>query len=228
MRDRTLRALVYGDVNLNLIDGSAVWLASTAECLARCGVEVTVLLKAPVQTDRLLRPLASRPYVTLLEPNGAPRTPEEAADEVLRLHRERAFDLVVVRGSRAASAMVRLDELRSVLWTYLTDIPQSVTALDDAELTQLTRIVRGSRRVLCQTPELRTFLEAVVPACAGRTLLWEPIIPDLASTTAADHQPSADDDGRPLRVGYAGKFAPSWLTDRMLDLPSILKRIGLF
>ena len=227
MRDRTLRALVYGDVNLNLIDGSAVWLASTAECLARCGVEVTVLLKAPVQTDRLLRPLASRPDVTLLEPKGAPRTPEEAADEVLRLHRERAFDLVVVRGSRAASAMVRLDELRSVLWTYLTDIPQSVTALDDAELTQLTRIVRGSRRVLCQTPELRTFLEAVVPACAGRTLLWEPIIPDLASTTAADHQPSADDDGRPLRVGYAGKFAPSWLTDRMLDLPASLAERGV-
>lgn len=222
MRERTLRALVYGDVNLNLIDGSAVWLASTAECLARCGVEVTVLLKAPVETDRLLRPLASRPDVTLLEPKGAPRTPESAADQVLRLHRERAFDLVVVRGSRAATAMVRLDELRSVLWTYLTDVPQSVTALDDAELTQLTRIVRGSRRVLCQTPELRTFLEAVVPACAGRTLLWEPIIPDLAAMTEADAPPGDDDGDRPLRVGYAGKFAPAWLTDRMLDLPASL------
>ena len=60
---RALRALVYGDVNLNLIDGSAVWLASTAECLARSGVEVTVLLKARIETDRLLRPLLALPGV---------------------------------------------------------------------------------------------------------------------------------------------------------------------
>ena len=227
MRDRTLRALVYGDVNLNLIDGSAVWLASTVECLARCGVEVTVLLKAPVQTDRLLRPLMALEQVTLLAPGGAPRSPDTAADEVVRLHRAQAFDLVVVRGSRAATAMVRVGALRSVLWTYLTDIPQSVTAMSADELAALTELITGSRRVLCQTPELRTFLEATVPAAAGRTLLWEPIIPDLAVMPAIDASPGDDHDDRPLRVGYAGKFAPAWLTDRMLDLPAALADRGV-
>ena len=66
--NRTLRALVYGDVNLNLIDGSAVWLTSTVECLARTGVEVTVLLKSRIETDRLLLPLHELANVHIVEP----------------------------------------------------------------------------------------------------------------------------------------------------------------
>lgn len=220
MPERPLRALVYGDVNLNLIDGSAVWLASTAECLARSGVEVTVLLKAPIETDRLLLPLQGIPAISLLPPDRRPRTPDEAAAETVRLHRQQFYDLVVVRGSRAALAMVAQPELAGVLWTYLTDVPQSVTELDDDRREELDVIATGSRRLLCQTPELRTFLEAVVPACAGRTLLWEPITPDVTNDVPA-REPTT-----PLRVGYAGKFAPAWLTDRMLDLPAALAERG--
>ena len=217
MTGRSLRALVYGDVNLNLIDGSAVWLASTVECLARSGVDVTVLLKAPIETDRLLLPLTALDAVTLIEPDGAPLNPARAAQEVQRRHSLEPFDLIVVRGSRAASAMVDLGSLQRVLWTYLTDIPQSVTALEPDSLDHLTHIVRGSRRVLCQTPELRTFVEAVVPDAAGRTVLWEPIIPD--TDLPLD---SRESDAHPLRIGYAGKFAPAWNTDLMLDLPAQL------
>lgn len=216
-----LRALVYGDVNLNLIDGSAVWLASTAECLARCGVEVTVLLKARIETDRLLRPLLALPGVALLEPDASPRTPAQAAAEAQQLHDEQRFDLIIVRGSRAASAMVDLGSLHSVLWTYLTDIPQSVTGLDRERHAELTRIIRGSRRVLCQTPELRTFVEAVVADAAGRTVLWEPIIPDV------DSPPARSTAGDLLRVGYAGKFAPAWNTDLMVGLPAQLADRGI-
>jgi len=217
MTGRRLRALVYGDVNLNLIDGSAVWLASTVECLARSGVDVTVLLKAPIETDRLLLPLTALDAVTLIEPDGAPLNPARAAQEVQRRHSLEPFDLIVVRGSRAASAMVDLGSLQRVLWTYLTDIPQSVTTLEPDSLDHLTHVVRGSRRVLCQTPELRTFVEAVVPDAAGRTVLWEPIIPDTDLIPE-----SRESDAHPLRIGYAGKFAPAWNTDLMLDLPAQL------
>lgn len=225
MTGRTLRALVYGDVNLNLIDGSAVWLASTAECLARSGVDVTVLLKARIETDRLLRPLNAIDAIRLIEPDGAPLNPDRAAHEVRRLHGLQAFDLVVVRGSRAASAMVELGSLQGVLWTYLTDIPQSITDLDPARHEQLTRTVRGSRRVLCQTPELRTFVEAVVPDAAGRTVLWEPIIPD--TDLPPESRESRGSGAHALRIGYAGKFAPAWNTDLMLDLPAQLAERGI-
>ena len=80
MTNRILRALVYGDVNLNLIDGSAVWLTSMAECLARSGVEVTVLLKSRIETGRLLLPLHELANVHIVEPVRAKMSAAQAAN----------------------------------------------------------------------------------------------------------------------------------------------------
>ena len=41
-------ALVYGDVDLNLLDGSAIWLQSVTQALVAAGCAVTLVLKAPV------------------------------------------------------------------------------------------------------------------------------------------------------------------------------------
>ena len=65
----TYRALVYGDIDLNLIDGSAIWLQSVTQALARAGCAVTLVLKAPVRTSRLIAPLLAEPGVTV---RGAP------------------------------------------------------------------------------------------------------------------------------------------------------------
>ena len=64
----TSRALVYGDIDLNLIDGSAIWLQSVTQALAAAGCEVTLLLKAPVRTSRLIDPLLAQPGVTVRNP----------------------------------------------------------------------------------------------------------------------------------------------------------------
>ena len=54
-------ALVYGDVDLNLLDGSAIWLQSVTQALVAAGCAVTLVLKAPVRTDRLIAPLRDVP-----------------------------------------------------------------------------------------------------------------------------------------------------------------------
>ena len=56
MTRRTRRVLVYGDVNLNIIDGSSVWVQSIALALSAVPrTEVHVLLKATPENERLLR-----------------------------------------------------------------------------------------------------------------------------------------------------------------------------
>src|ERR1700676_862669 len=50
-------ALVYGDVDLNLLDGSAIWLQSVTQALVAAGCAVTLVLKAPVRTEPLIAPL---------------------------------------------------------------------------------------------------------------------------------------------------------------------------
>ncbi|GIU57109.1 hypothetical protein [Arthrobacter sp. NicSoilC12] len=61
----TRKILLYGDVDLNIIDGSAVWLVSMAEALSRTGSEVCVLLKTHVSKTRLLDRIADMPGVEI-------------------------------------------------------------------------------------------------------------------------------------------------------------------
>ena len=62
-----VRVLLYGDVNLNVMDGSAIWLPSLAETFALTGAQVHVQLKAPETRDLLSGPLRRLRGVTVHE-----------------------------------------------------------------------------------------------------------------------------------------------------------------
>ncbi|RKS05466.1 glycosyltransferase involved in cell wall biosynthesis [Nocardiopsis sp. Huas11] len=224
------RALLYGDVDLNIIDGSAIWAQSMAQALAAAGCEVTLLLKAPVRTDRLVAPLADapgirllRPYEDDLVPDRGPRglTPEQAVELITRQHERRPFDLVVVRGRRLAGLAAQEEALAGRLWTYLTDFPHSVGELTATSTAELTEIALASRFLLCQTEELRAFLESSVPAACGRSVLFPPVVV-VPEGVQADGQVHAR-----TRIAYTGKFAPRWNTLEMTELPERLGRLGV-
>lgn len=224
------RALLYGDVDLNIIDGSAIWAQSMAQALAAAGCEVTVLLKAPVRTDRLTEPLTRTPGVRLLRPyedkllgDLGPRglTPEQAVGLMRDRHARTPFDLVVVRGRRLAGLAAQEESLSGRLWTYLTDFPHSVGELGATATTELTEIAVASRFLLCQTEEMRAFLESNVPAVCGRAELFPPVVV-VPEGVRADGEVHAS-----ARLAYTGKFAPLWNTLEMTELPEALTRRGV-
>ena len=157
----TPRVLVYGDIDLNLIDGSAIWLQSVTQALARAGCAVTLVLKAPVRT-RLIAPLLAEPGITvrrpfeehLVEGPGSLR-PAAATELLARLDAERRHDLVVLRGRALTAAAARSKAFTGRLWPYLTDVPQSVPGLTPETASELELIAIASRYLLCQTEELR-------------------------------------------------------------------------
>lgn len=224
------RALVYGDVDLNMIDGSAIWAQGMVQALARAGCEVTLVLKAPVRTGRLVDPLRALPGVTVRSPHAeglldgsAPMTPKDAALTLGRVDADDPHDLVVVRGRRLAGKLAA-GPLAGRLWTYLTDVPQSAAEFDIAAKAELRRIADASRVLLCQTEELRGFLESAVPAAAGKSVLFPPVVV-LPDGLAA--RPPGAPDRRELRLVYTGKFAPRWNTYEMTSLPRLLAIRGV-
>ena len=237
MAARVLSTLVHADVDASLIDGSAVWLASMTELLARAGCSVTLLLRDRRRADLpLLRPLSSYPAIRIVEPTSRDDSAdhsmaarrEAAVATLLRLDRRARFDLIVIRGMRVATRLAHLRQVDGRLWTYVTDLPQSVVALDPAKLADLDAIARASRVVLCQTEELRSYLESVSPANVGRTVLLPPVVPGQAlvpepSDATYDEAVSV----RPFRLVYAGKFAPLWNTLEMTRLPARLAEVGI-
>jgi glycosyltransferase involved in cell wall biosynthesis len=228
---RVLSTLLYAEVNLARIDGSSVWLASTADLLARAGCAVTLALDGRLAPDTpLLRPLVGRPEIRIVErPARRHRWPgdrrariESAVDMLRELDAREGFDMVLIRGLRIATRLASEPAFVGRLWTYLTDVPQFVGDLDEAVLAHLDAIARASRIVLCQTEELRSYLESIVPAMVGRTALLPPVVPEPTDLPARD-----DDTERPIRLAYAGKFAPLWKTLEMTRLPSRLAELGI-
>jgi glycosyltransferase involved in cell wall biosynthesis len=224
----TTRALVYGDIDLNLIDGSAIWLQSVTQALAAAGCEVTLVLKAAVRTSRLIDPLLAEPGVIVRRPveeqllAGPGPVPAAAAPELLaRLDAETHFDLVVLRGRVVTAAAAKSGAFAGRLWPYLTDVPQSVPGLTAAAAEELGMIAATSRYVLCQTEELRCFLEGSIPAACGKCVLLPPILTQIPVSREASPASS------PLRLVYSGKFAPRWNTLEMTELPGLLAARGV-
>ena len=229
---RQWRALVYGDVDLNLIDGSAIWAQSMVQALARAGCAVTLLLKTPAESSHLLAPLLTEPGVTVRRPfqegshpglTGTALRPPMAAALLADLDAERRHDLVVLRGRRVAAQVAMGGAFDGRMWTYLTDIAQSVLDMDADTVASLSRIAEASRYLLCQTEELRCFLESSVPAACGKCELMLPVVPPLERATGGS-APRRAASGDPLRLVYTGKFAPRWNTYEMAQLPALLAR----
>ena len=227
----TTRALVYGDIDLNLIDGSAIWLQSVTQALARAGCAVTLALKAPVRTSRLIAPLLAEPGVTVRRPfeehlvEGPGPGAAAAAPELLaRLDAETPHDLVVLRGRAVTAAAAKLDAFTGRLWPYLTDVPQSVPGLTPEAAEELGMIASAARYLLCQTEELRCFLEGSVPAACGKCVLLPPILADIPAPRDATAELGSRS---PLRLVYSGKFAPRWNTLEMTELPGLLAARGV-
>ena len=230
----TRRAIVYGDVNLNILDGSAIWVQSMTEALSRAGVDVRVLLKAPVETGRLVDPLRELRGVTVVDPfreglapSGTALSVDAAVTLLERLDEQDPADLVVVRGLRLVTAAAASARLRGRLWTYLTDIPQSPLDIDDAQRARLADVADASRWMLCQTDELRSLIEASVPGASGRCVLWSPVVPEPEVALSGPAPGTPGQPGRPLRLVYTGKFAPLWRTREMTELPAALAEAGV-
>lgn len=206
---------VYGDVNLNILDGSAVWAASVVETLAGApGVRVVLQLKTRVQRTLVLaRLLDLGPQVRIVEPplRGAESlTPAQAVAEIVALDVLTPLRGIVLRGLQVCAEAARLASLHGRIWAYLTDIPQRAEDLDATTRDTIAGIVAHSEFVLCQTPQMEAFLLGLFPAARGRTRILPPMIPP---TGRAASVPAP----RPFRLAYAGKFAPRWGIEAMFD-----------
>ena len=213
---------VYGDVNLNIVDGSAIWAASLAETLAGGGVRVLLLLKARVKrTIVLARLLDLAPRVQLIEPpirEGEALSAAQAVAEIAALATQYPLRAVVLRGLQVCDEAARVASLRGRIWAYLTDIPQRADEMDDATRARIASIIDHSEFVLCQTPQMEAYLHALFPASVGRTHILPPMIP------VPELLPPETPAAGPFRVAYAGKFAPRWGIAEMFEAFGALRK----
>ncbi len=224
------RILLYGDIDLNLIDGSSVWLASLAEVLARdATVEVSVLLKTPVRDATVIAALLSNRRIQCIDPWVEARTdgawaravqeprgraslgPESAARLIELADGRGAFDLILIRANARDHALARVlsRTMRAAagakVWLYVADARSLSTA-------DLEEFARTYRRIVCQTPQaLENITRRLAVPSAARLLVLPPMIPECPG------RPPLPAGHHAVRVCYAGKFSREYYIDELID-----------
>jgi glycosyltransferase involved in cell wall biosynthesis len=216
----TRRILLYGDVDLNIIDGSAVWLVSMAESLSLTGSEVCVLLKTAVTKTRLLDRIVDLPGIHIAQPGESADLealqPRAAAQRMAQLDAEKPFDVVIARGAQVAAHVANSRSLGPKSWLYVTDIAHPSSRISAGDLAVLRQTVGQCRRFFVQTEAARSYVEATIPEAAGKTLILTPMVPD----EYFDLRDRSGESGKNLSAVYSGKFAKKWRTLEMCSLPA--------
>src|SRR5690625_2741302 len=226
------QVLVYGDINLNYRDGSAIWLLSFAQCLAQTRSNVYLLLKSDVRDAERLSEIENC-GVTVLTPfddktsGFAGMGARQAAQRIAILDRRHNFDTIISRGFDIASHLAISGRFTGRLWPYLTEGPAFEYRRTDHQEELLTRIGDEARRVFVQTEDARSILETNMPTATGKTLLMNPIVPDEAFSLGNKRSATACPSPDKLSLVYAGKFARLWHTLEMTELPEELQKLGV-
>lgn len=221
------RVLLSAYVDLNVIDGSAFFVAGVASLLTSApGTEVHVVAATPIRRPVVVEEMLVNDRVTLTDPfrdrtlaavvpemDGASRMDEPMLARVLA-HYEASghHDVVVVRSTEVGHALSQLrPDLGPRLCVYVTGVVADDQDVDPAVLHRLRALVDGGATLLCQTPEMRDHLLDLLRPAAGesRVAVLTPAVPSAPAVAPLRV------DG-PLVLAYTGKFAPAWHTVEML------------
>ncbi|MQA89840.1 MAG: glycosyltransferase [Gemmatimonas sp.] len=221
------RVLLYAEVDLNLIDGSSIWLVSLTEVLAGASdVEITILQRTRLERDVVVERTRTLPNVTYLDPwelaatdreiaqilsaNGGSRLrPAVAAELIGILDRGRPFSWLIVRGLDVAELLARQPGLGARMWAYVTDPKRHTSQVDVARLRTVFDV---SAHLLCQTQEARdAFVDLLQCRDTSKLFVLPPMIPEPNGIRRPPLDPRAP------RLGYSGKLAPGYMILEMLD-----------
>ncbi len=219
-----MRVLVYAPVDLNLIDGSAVWCASVAQMLcADPQIRVDVLLHRPLKRVLTAQALFRHDRVRLRDPWQAdqdlPGVKSErlgarlTTEQVLRLidasHAVEPYDLLILRGGEICQAVARTPHLARRAWLYLTE--------HGADAETMAALARSNARIACQTPLLQEFLEGILGTSRDGYVPLPPMVPRVLAKRPRTKR-------RHRRLCYVGKFDPHYMVEETVAALAELRR----
>lgn len=219
--------LLYADIDLNVVDGSSIWLSSMASVL--CGMGRGILVaKADPATEIILGNVQQRENLVVLSPSdlgvsGKLSVPE--ACQVLRWLDNALPNVrdVVVRGLSAAAELASTRQFRRRSRIYLTDfytVGENGLTISAEQQRLATLAVTHAGTVLTQTPEIAERLHALT----GVDFAASPMPPVIPDDRFPAQLPALGD--RPIRIGYAGKINPRWGVSELLEWTRQLRITG--
>lgn len=207
----------YADVNLNLIDGSAIWLTSVTQILASIPkTEIYLYLKAPIENSVNIDPLFEIPNISIippmLSPNQRSLTPQDALDRLCKDDATEKYDAFFLRGFDLCHLASDIPQLSGKLWVYFTEVPVDSAQITEPRRGKIDRIIESAQYLLTQTPQLREHLEKHFPKAKSKTRNLPPMIP------SPGRQPFRPKGRAGIRIVYSGQFKREYASLEMFEI----------
>ena len=224
--------LVYADIDLNLIDGSAVWLASLTEMLSLdSNIHVHVLLKAPLTETRLVREIINKQNIAFIDPwamndnfpirrslsqlNGSHLNTEIAASIISIISRDLNPNKIIIRGKDLLYRLSGDPEISNKMIAYITNPPSFANFSD---LQRLISIHQNSALTLLQTNRALKSFSKLLKGNIDRSKIdiLNPMVPDGNFKVPITRNRISNS------LGYSGKFSPPYMIEEMLNAFSVI------
>lgn len=206
------RILIYGDVDLNIIDGSSVWLVNLARLLSMDeNVIVDVLLKKRIRRSILVSQLQTNYRVHLLYAKEYIDTITEvhahnAVKVIQRIDKLADYSCIIVRGSAVVRSMLHAPFIDRLV-PYLTDFCHDETKIALEEVAFLSELYRKVRCYFVQTAAMKRYLMRVLHVDGEKFHILYPIV-----------FPFPKQERYPKSLIYAGKIAKDWKITELLQM----------
>ena len=224
LKDRNnIKSILYADIDLNIIDGSSVWLTSMANLLAQHGGVILIVKRKIISDDLFSGIQKENVHCFFPDENKLDLVSSESAIKIIRkLDRllpnvQRVF----VRGLDASVHLHEDRQFKNRTVIYLTDFYQYGSEGIGSTPDQVEKVKSLSKHVdtfLVQTDQIGSKI-AEMSGAEIKQLKLPPVLPRL------EIEPDVNKNQR-LKMVYAGKVTPEWGIDELLDWLEKYKNSG--
>jgi glycosyltransferase involved in cell wall biosynthesis len=225
------KILIYADVNMNVIDGSSIWLASITETIANHAEHVHLLLKSNISRETVIKPLLTMDNVKIIEPLEFGIKDQDlnigsALDLIQLLDGiHGGYRRVILRGFNLCRMASSTKSLHGRIWAYLTDYYEidriKSKRVDKAEAKELmSDFAEHFDLFLAQTEEIKQDLNERHNIPLNQIRLTPPMIPINQGIISKKPEKYS----KTLKIGYAGKIAPEWGVRELITIAEMAQK----
>lgn len=218
--------LVFGYININVIDGSAIFMSSLCNVLSKNNKsETDLLLAVPQKRNTILEDLEEIKNVSIVDPffnntfkdfNLALREQisiEEAANLIIHSDNVKNYDRIYIRSLDVTKKLLELQpSLIHKTFSYITGITSSKQTLSKTDYSYFENIEDLGGKFLCQTSQMKKHILSQLNLNEETIIDLNPMIPDIPFEFEEIFAKKASYNS----FVYTGKFASEWNTVPMV------------
>lgn len=210
------KILIYGDLDLNVIDGSSIWLVNLAKLLLEDKDNyVDILLKKRIRSHILVNEIEKRYRVRLLYVKDyIDHITEVDSGNIVKvletIDRLRDYSCIIIRGTQVMERVSGSALVGKVI-PYLTDFCHDRDQMPVEQKMFLKDLYRKVQAYFVQTEAMREYLKDVLGVDGRKFHVLYPVV-----------FPGKLREKDPKTIVYAGKIAKNW---NILELLDIMERL---